>query len=73
MIPVGAYARVSEDKALRTNAADWREIGEQAAEQFKDMDALAAESIRAVMVHPAGRGRRFDPSLIEVVWIEGGK
>ncbi|MFI6120065.1 recombinase family protein [Streptomyces sp. NPDC051064] len=43
MIPVGAYARVSEDKALRANAADWREIGEQVAEQFKDMDALAAE------------------------------
>lgn len=43
MHPVGAYARVSEDKALKANAADWREIGEQVAEQFKDMDEVAAE------------------------------
>ncbi|MFJ4474867.1 recombinase family protein [Streptomyces xanthochromogenes] len=27
-------------------------------------------SIRAVMVHPAGRGKRFDPALIEVVWAD---
>ncbi|MFD9569706.1 recombinase family protein [Streptomyces sp. NPDC059982] len=26
------------------------------------------QSIRAVMVHPAGRGKRFDPELIEIVW-----
>ncbi|MBM7437360.1 recombinase family protein [Streptomyces sp. HB132] len=43
MFPVGAYARASEDKALRANAAGWREIGDQVAEQFKDMDELAAE------------------------------
>ncbi|MFD8594582.1 recombinase family protein [Kitasatospora sp. NPDC059646] len=27
-------------------------------------------AIRAVIVHPAGRGRRFDPDLIEIVWQE---
>ncbi|MFF1920692.1 recombinase family protein [Streptomyces sp. NPDC058221] len=40
---MGAYARTSEDKALSADAADWREIGEQVAEQFKDMDELASE------------------------------
>ncbi|MEW1687588.1 recombinase family protein [Streptomyces sp. NPDC091265] len=43
MFPVGAYARISNDKALRANAADWREVGEQVAEQFKDMDRVAVE------------------------------
>ncbi|MFG2675882.1 recombinase family protein [Streptomyces sp. NPDC048445] len=38
---MGAYARASEDKALRANAADWRETGEQVAQQFRDMDELA--------------------------------
>ncbi|WLQ36009.1 hypothetical protein P8A18_22400 [Streptomyces castrisilvae] len=31
---------------------------------------LLRDSVRAVMVHSAGRGRKFDPSLIEVVWVE---
>lgn len=43
MHPVGAYARASEDKALRTNAADWRQVGEQVAEQFEDMEQVAAD------------------------------
>lgn len=43
MHPVGAYARTSEDKALRADAANWREIGEQVAEQFKDMEEVAAD------------------------------
>ncbi|WP_217129403.1 recombinase family protein [Streptomyces sp. AC558_RSS880] len=25
-------------------------------------------AVRAVIVHPAGRGKRFDPELIEIVW-----
>ncbi|MDI3419492.1 recombinase family protein [Streptomyces luteolus] len=28
------------------------------------------QSIRAVLIHPAGRGKRFDPELIEVVWAD---
>ncbi|MFI6205945.1 recombinase family protein [Streptomyces sp. NPDC051041] len=27
-------------------------------------------AVRAVIVHPAGRGKRFDPELIEIVWQE---
>ncbi|WP_436776032.1 recombinase family protein [Yinghuangia sp. YIM S09857] len=42
LIPVGAYARVSEDKAMKAGAADWREVGEQVAGQFADMDVEAA-------------------------------
>ncbi|MEU8625235.1 recombinase family protein [Streptomyces sp. NPDC048669] len=43
MHPVGAYARTSEDKALRANAAVWREIGEQVADQFEDMENVATD------------------------------
>lgn len=43
MFPVGAYARASEDKALKANSADWREIGEQVAQQFSDMDEMATK------------------------------
>ncbi|MEU1628700.1 recombinase family protein [Streptomyces sp. NPDC020096] len=42
LIPVGAYARLSEDKAMRSDAAAWREVGDQVAEQFKDIDTLAS-------------------------------
>ncbi|MFE7115871.1 recombinase family protein [Streptomyces sp. NPDC057654] len=28
------------------------------------------QSIRAVIIHPAGRGKRFDPDLIEIAWVK---
>ncbi|GAA3471323.1 hypothetical protein GCM10018965_058760 [Nonomuraea roseola] len=30
--------------------------------------ALVRESISAVVVHPVGRGRRFDPDSVEILW-----
>lgn len=42
--------------------ADWEEL--TMAEKRTRLKA----SVRAVIVHPVGRGKRFDPELIEIVW-----
>ncbi|WP_421109081.1 recombinase family protein [Streptomyces sp. NEAU-S77] len=42
LIPLGAYARLSEDKALRANANPEREEGEQVADQLRRCRAAAA-------------------------------
>ncbi|MFJ3974852.1 recombinase family protein [Streptomyces sp. NPDC090021] len=42
--------------------ADWK--GLTMAEKRTRLKA----AVRAVIVHPAGRGKRFDPELIEIVW-----
>ncbi|MGW0736256.1 recombinase family protein [Streptomyces sp. NPDC002851] len=48
------------------------------ADVLKDWDSYSIpekkhrlkQSIRAVLIHPAGRGKRFAPELIEVVWAD---
>ncbi|GAA0579145.1 recombinase family protein [Streptomyces crystallinus] len=50
---------------LTTDAlADWDEL------TMSEKRTRLRESIRAVVIHPAGRGKRFDPDLIEIVWAE---
>lgn len=44
---------------------------EFAAEPLDRQRALVLKSLKAVVIHPAGRGRRvFDPDLIEPVWAD---
>lgn len=42
--------------------ADWEEL------TMTEKRTRLKASVRAVIVHPAGRGKRFDPELIEIVW-----
>lgn len=42
--------------------ADWENLS------MTEKRTRLKQSIRAVIVHPAGRGKRFDPDLIEIVW-----
>ncbi|MQY07528.1 recombinase family protein [Actinomadura macrotermitis] len=42
LVPVGAYVRLSEDKALKANAASWRREGDQVAVQLEEIGGFAA-------------------------------
>ncbi|MGW3336175.1 recombinase family protein [Streptomyces sp. NPDC001009] len=42
--------------------AEWGELN------MAEKRTRLKQSIRAVIVHPIGRGKRFDPDLIEIVW-----
>ncbi|MFJ8384708.1 recombinase family protein [Streptomyces sp. NPDC094438] len=57
--------RKRRQKLLTVDAlADWENL------TMPEKRTRLKESIRAVVVHPAGRGKRFDPDLIEIVWAE---
>ncbi|MFE5971424.1 recombinase family protein [Streptomyces sp. NPDC056460] len=42
--------------------ADWEKLN------MTEKRTRLKAAVRAVIVHPAGRGKRFDPDLIEIVW-----
>lgn len=44
--------------------ADWEGLS------MEEKRARLTQSIRSVIIHPIGRGKRFDPEFIEIVWHE---
>ncbi|WP_371795412.1 recombinase family protein [Streptomyces sp. NBC_01718] len=55
-------AKVARRHATHTLIEEWESFS------VTEKKARLKESIRAVIVHPAGRGARFDPALIEIIW-----
>ncbi|WP_405978832.1 recombinase family protein [Streptomyces sp. NBC_00158] len=60
----GQLALQKRKKAMLTPdaLADWEGL------TMTEKRTRLKAAVRAVIVHPAGRGKRFDPELIEVVW-----
>ena len=44
--------------------ADWTKLS------MEEKRARLTQSIRSVIIHPIGRGKRFDPEFVEIVWHE---
>ncbi|MDO0912098.1 recombinase family protein [Streptomyces sp. DT2A-34] len=44
--------------------SDWTDLA------MEEKRARLTQSIRSVIIHPIGRGKRFDPEFIEIVWHE---
>ncbi|MFJ8699424.1 recombinase family protein [Streptomyces ardesiacus] len=44
--------------------AEWTDLA------MEEKRARLTQSIRSVIIHPMGRGKRFDPEFIEIVWHE---
>ncbi|WP_158687607.1 recombinase family protein, partial [Streptomyces sp. AA1529] len=65
--PVGLYLRVSEDKAQRANADEWREVGEQVREQLTGLLQFAGtlgEPVTVTRVYNDNNTPATDPFLI---------
>jgi DNA invertase Pin-like site-specific DNA recombinase len=65
----GKLALQKRKQALLTPdaLADWEKL------TMTEKRTRLKAAVRAVVVHPAGRGKRFDPELIEIVWQENQK
>ncbi len=60
-------ARQAQDAAKSTGLdllKEWEDL------TISEKRARMKEEIRTVIIHPIGRGKRFDPAYIEVVWRE---
>ncbi|MCX4586711.1 recombinase family protein [Streptomyces sp. NBC_01481] len=55
-------SRVQRQDASQDLLRDWSDYS------IPEKKHWLRQSIRAVLIHPAGRGKRFDPELIEIVW-----
>ncbi|MEU2608625.1 recombinase family protein [Streptomyces albus] len=65
--PVGLYLRVSEDKAQRANADEWREVGEQVREQLKALIKFSEsldEPVTVVRIYNDNNTPATDPFLV---------
>ncbi|WP_369364720.1 recombinase family protein [Streptomyces sp. CG4] len=57
--------RKKKKKLLSSDAlADWNDLA------MEEKRTRLLQSIRSVVIHPVGRGKRFDPEFIEIVWHE---
>ncbi|WP_301124789.1 recombinase family protein [Streptomyces cacaoi] len=66
-IPVGISLRVSDDKAQHAGAEEWREVGEQVIEQFKDLVHFARtldEELEIIRIYNDNNTPATDPFLI---------
>ncbi len=67
--------RRQRKSAARQVKESTKSTGPTLLKEWKDLTisqkrARMQEEIRAIVIHPIGRGKRFDPDFIEIVWRE---